>query len=139
MKYLYITILCFILFSCDKKEDKKETQKDFKMYEMSEMSLLMEQMYVDNERVKENIIKGIALGEYPSYIEKMHQAKMTDNKENDAFFKKQLAVFIEAQKELYNNPKNAKDSYNKAIQACISCHEVKCQGPIERIKKLELK
>ena len=42
------------------------------------------------------------------------------------------------QELIYKDPENAKTHYSNAIQACISCHEVKCSGPIVRIKKLQL-
>ena len=69
-----VFILCLViasLFSCQKKETeaaKKETcttdtipakeEKKFEMYQMSEMAALMEQMYVDNQRLKGKIING---------------------------------------------------------------------------------
>ncbi len=60
---------CTILFifSCQKKVESTEKKvdststtekKSFEMYELSEMALLMEQMYVDNQRLKERIEKG---------------------------------------------------------------------------------
>ncbi|ESU26585.1 hypothetical protein FLJC2902T_25580 [Flavobacterium limnosediminis JC2902] len=131
------------LFSCVKKEEvkaeaKKETseKKDFKMYEMSEMSVLMEQMYVDNQRLKERIKNGDTIGQFPQHFLLIHKAVMTDDKENDAFFKEQAAKFIKAQELIYEDPKNAKEHFNNGVDACLRCHEVKCGGPIPRIKKL---
>ncbi|MDD2986233.1 hypothetical protein [Flavobacterium sp.] len=149
MRKISLLIGClFLLLSCQNKEDKAtcdkpetvETsdKKTFEMYEMSDMALLMEQMYVDNQRLKERILKGESVGEFPSHFAKIHNSMMTDPSENDEFFKKQAKIFLEAQKLIYNDPANAKEHYNKAVQACISCHEVKCSGPIVRIKKLTI-
>lgn len=113
-------------------------KKTFEMYEMSEMALLMEQMYADNQRLKARLEKGEPAGEFPSHFAKIHSAMMTDSTENDDFFKNQAKVFLEAQELIYSDAKNAKTHYSNAIQACISCHEVKCSGPIVRIKKLQL-
>ena len=121
--------------SVEKSSEKKEDKK-FEMYEMSEMSLLMEQMYVDNERLKERIEKGDTIGEFPNHFLKIHKAVMTDDKENDAFFKEQASHFIKAQQMIYEDPKNAKEHFNKGVDACLKCHQVKCGGPIPRIKKL---
>lgn len=121
--------------SCEKPSEKKEDTK-FEMYEMSEMSLLMEQMYVDNERLKERIKKGDTIGKFPNHFLKIHKAVMTDDKENDAFFKEQAANFIKAQQLIYEDPKNAKEHFNNGVDACLKCHQVKCGGPIPRIKKL---
>jgi hypothetical protein len=132
-----------LFWSCvEKKEIQAEVQKesskssDFEMYEMSEMASLMEQMYVDNQRLKERIKKGDTIGAFPQHFLKIHKAVMTDDKENDAFFKEQAKKFIKAQELIYQDPQNAKAHFNKGVDACLRCHEVKCGGPIPRIKKL---
>lgn len=147
-KVLALIFSFFALVSCQQTKEKvtKETstakdtlaKKTFDMYEMSEMALLMEQMYVDNQRLKARLEKGEPAGEFPSHFAKIHSAMMTDSTENDDFFKKQAKVFLEAQERIYKEPAKAKEHYSNAIQACIACHEVKCSGPIVRIKKLQL-
>ena len=149
MNRIVLFIFVIVLASCNKKIEKTETMNDsvekstekkedkkFEMYEMSEMSLLMEQMYVDNERLKERIKKGDTIGKFPNHFLKIHKAVMTDDKENDAFFKEQAANFIKEQQMIYEEPKNAKEHFNKGVDACLKCHQVKCGGPIPRIKKL---
>lgn len=145
-----IGLLCVaVFFSCQPKKeeavkkdeavcakDSSKTKSKFEMYEMSEMSLLMEQMYVDNQRLKQRIMKGDTIGEFPNHFLKIHKAVMTDDKENDAFFKQQAANFIAAQEMIYKDPKNARQHFNKGVDACLQCHQVKCAGPIPRIKKL---
>jgi cytochrome c553 len=137
----------FVFHSCEKKAKVDENQVDststsekkkFEMYEFSEMAMLMEQMYVDNQRLKERLEKGEPVGEFPAHFAKIHEAVMTDPSENDAFFKENAQVFLTAQEMIYKEPEKAKEHYSNAIQACISCHEVKCSGPIPRIKKLQL-
>ena len=141
-KSIGILAIALLFLSCDKKAEqaiqKEEVaeEKKFEMYEMSEMSLLMEQMYVDNERLKERIQKGDTIGKFPSHFMKIHEAVMTDDKENDQFFKEQAALFIKAQQLIYEDPKNAKQHFNNGVDACLKCHQVKCGGPIPRIKKL---
>ncbi len=103
------------------------------------MATLMEQMYVDNERLKERVERGEAVGRFPNHFLDIHKAVMTDQAENDAFFKDQASVFINSQKKIYEDPANAKDHFNNSIDACVRCHEVKCGGPIPRIKKLYIK
>ena len=152
MKQLILLLSFAILsISCDKKVDEKATDKEacatdstlnkdgFEMYEMSEMAALMEQMYVDNERLKERIVKGDTIGKFPQHFIKIHKAVMTDETDKDAFFNEQAAKFIKAQELIYDDPKNAKEHFNNGIDACIKCHEVKCGGPIPKIKKLYIK
>jgi hypothetical protein len=145
MKNSFLTLVCvFFLCNCTKKETipnaescpKESKAKSFKMYKMSEMSTLMEQMYVDNQRLKARIQKGDTIGKFPNHFLKIHQAVMTDSTENDIFFKVQAKQFIKAQELIYQDPKNAKQHFNDGVNACIQCHEVKCSGPIPKIKKL---
>lgn len=147
MKKLFTLLVLIVISSCAKKQDKpteescssdvKSTKSSkFKMYEMSEMSALMEQMYVDNQRLKQRILKGDTIGSFPNHFLQIHKAVMTDPNENDTFFKEQAANFIKAQELIYQDPKNAKQHFNDGVNACIQCHEVKCGGPIQRIKKL---
>ncbi|WP_235946496.1 hypothetical protein [Flavobacterium silvaticum] len=111
----------------------------FEMYEMSEMSLVMEQMFADNQKLRNEIIEGKKLGEMPVHFQKIHSAAMTDPSENDAFFKTKAKVFLEAQAQIYSDTENAKEHFNASVTACIDCHKVKCMGPVSRIKKLYIK
>ena len=106
------------------------------MYKASEMAILMEQMYVDNLRLKERIVSGDTIGKFPQHFIKIHKAVMTDETDKDTFFSEQAAKFIAAQQLIYEDSKNAKEHFNNGIDACIKCHEVKCGGPIPKIKKL---
>lgn len=147
MKKLFALLVLVVLSNCAKKQEKPTEEScssdventkssKFKMYEMSEMSALMEQMYVDNQRLKQRILKGDTIGSFPNHFLQIHKAVMTDPNENDTFFKEQAANFIKAQELIYQDPKNAKQHFNDGVNACIQCHEVKCGGPIQRIKKL---
>ena len=145
MKKIIVLVLVFGLFSCQKKEEKAEKkctsvkEKKLEMYEMSEMATLMEQMYVDNKRLKERIQKGDTIGTFPKHFLKIFTAKFTDETENDLFFKQKAKDYITAQQLIYSDSKNAKEHFNAGVDACIKCHESKCGGPIPRIKKLYIK
>jgi cytochrome c553 len=147
MKKIVILISLVLLFGCNKKPDSSECEsesktksdKKFEMYQMSEMAALMESMYLENQQLKERIKKGDTIGKFPSHFLQIHKAVMTDETENDAFFKEQSALFIKAQELIYEDPKNAKQHFNDGINACVRCHEVKCGGPLPKIKKLYIK
>jgi cytochrome c553 len=151
---LVLSLFCFAssltLVSCQKKEAKQQAKpeekkcttvggKKLEMYQMSEMAVLMEQMYVDNKRLAARIKNGDTIGKFPQHFLKIHNAAMTDESENDTFFKEQAAKFIEAQELIYKDPKNAKEHFNNGVDACLTCHQQKCGGPIPRIKKLYIK
>lgn len=145
-KFIVLLSIVFII-GCDKKSEKSQfisesntkTEKKFDMYKMSEMAALMESMYVENEHLKERIKNGDTIGKFPSHFLQIHKAVMTDETENDTFFKEQAALFIKAQELIYEDPKNAKQHFNDGINACVRCHEVKCGGPLPKIKKLYIK
>lgn len=133
-----------VLFGCNEKHNRTETitpkdgvqSTNFQMYEMSEMASLMEQMYAYNTQLKERILTGAPLGEYPQAFDKLHIAVLTDASDRDAFFNEQAFKFIEAQKAVYNQTENAKENFNKMVNQCLECHAKKCGGPVPRIKKL---
>lgn len=145
-KIILQCVILSLIFGCTKKADEikdactsKTSSSKFKMYSRSEMAVLMEQMYIENLNLKNRIKKGASIGKFPSHFLDIHQAVMTDQSENDAFFKTQAALFIKSQELIYNDPANAKLHFNDGINACVSCHEVKCGGPILKIKKLYIK
>jgi cytochrome c553 len=146
--FLRAAALSVLVCACSEKKEEVKTaapekpavaKKEFKMYEASEMASLMELMYADNMNLKQRIIDGDDPGNFPEHFAKIHSAVMTDESENDAFFKEQAEVFLENQKLVYSDPANAKEHFNKAVSSCVACHEQKCEGPIPRIKKLYIK
>ncbi len=147
MKKFLVLFSIVLLIGCNKKSEKSQstsesntkTEKKFEMYQMSEMAALMENMYVENEHLKVRIKKGDTIGKFPSHFLQIHKAVMTDETENDTFFKEQAALFIKSQELIYEDPKNAKQHFNDGVNACVRCHEVKCGGPLPKIKKLYIK
>lgn len=131
-KILILCVFSFLLNSCSNNE------KEFEMYEVSEMASLMKQMAHINEQLGERILSGEDFGEFPSNFENILQAQMTQNQEMDEFFKEHAQQFLDAQHQIYGDPENAKEHFNIAIDACIKCHETKCPGPVARIKKLKI-
>jgi hypothetical protein len=145
MNKIIILLLMLTIFSCQNKETKvdvKETksschkEKKFEMYEMSEMATLMEQMYAYNLQIRARIVKGDTVGKFPEFFNKIYTAKFTTPSDNDAFFKENADKYIAVQKLIYSDFKNEKENFNKGLDACITCHQGKCGGPIPRIKKL---
>lgn len=145
--WLFIVVFGYTLFlgGCISESEPIQQEipvkekKKFEMYELSEMSAMMRQLYQLNEQLKERIIAGESLGDFPKSIERMLSAKMTDDKKMDDFFEEHAKTFIELQEKIYNDSAQAKVHFNAAIDACIQCHRVKCAGPIPKIEKLLIK
>lgn len=144
MKKTAFLLIGILALSCSKKTENTstETTKDtvstsnFKMYDMSEMAALMEQMYAHNTQLKERIINKQDLGTYPVAFDKIHTAILTESSDRDAFFNEQAIKFIALQKAIYADTVHAQENYNKMVNQCLECHSKKCGGPIPRIKKL---
>ena len=137
---IFLFALSVLFVSCTNKSEEKVDQpkEDFEMYEISEMAGLMEQMYVENSRLKERIINNDSLGKFPEYFNKIEKATFTKGKERDDFFNTNAQTFLQLQAEIYTAI-DSKKAFNGMVDQCITCHEVKCGGPIMRIKKLYIK
>jgi len=145
--FLLLLFSVFTLFSCQNKQAEKTENKEacatdstkekkFEMYEMSEMASLMEQMYAHNQQLRLRIMEGDTAGKFPEFFNKLYTAKFTTPSDNDAFFKENADKYFAAQKLIYSDTENVKENFNKAVDACVTCHQRKCGGPIPRIKKL---
>lgn len=143
VRYL-ATILLLCLLSCNSKNEEKPIEstvnsvEDFDLYQPSEMSLHMNDMFEFNEEVKKKIIEGEPLSDFPDNFLKIHTAKLSNAKNRNETFEAYSKIFIESEKEIYNTASTVplKDRYNNAINTCVSCHKTECVGPIPRIKKL---
>ena len=144
MKYFIIIILSISFFSCSNKE-KKETLQTVKkeklvMYQPSEMTKLMREMYLFQEKSKKQIENGELPLDFPEKFKKIHTAELSDQFEHDKSFQNFTNLYFKNIDRLNNSTKeNAKKDFNIAIQSCIACHQTTCTGPIPRIKKLLIK
>lgn len=141
-------LLCVVLLSCksetkkvDSSSNEEQSVKEdnsFKMYEMSPMAVLMEQMWVDNQRIRDKIIEGLPITDsMPSLHYQLFLADMTDPSERDAFFEQQAKKYLETEEVFYKDPNtNTKEKFNAIVNSCLECHAKKCGGPIPRIRKL---
>jgi len=133
------------LLGCQKKTDntKVNVSKDdslFEMYQMSEMATLMEQMYADNQRLKQKIENNdFDLGEFPEYYSRLYTATFTDPSDLDDFYIEETKNFLKLQELVYTETTNIKANFNNMVSACIECHHVKCGLAIQRIEKLYIK
>jgi len=145
MRYFIYFFIVLLTTSCSEKASQNnetqntEVKSEFVMYEMSEMASLMEQMFVENTRLRDKIIANEFLGEMPEYFQGILDRKLTDPSDKDQFYIEHANLFLAQQNKIYSNPDQAKNLFNASVDACIKCHEVKCGGPIQRIKKLYIK
>lgn len=148
IRFGLILMISCLFISCqqgNKKEnrtsiatEKQEDSSPFQLYELSEMAALMEQMNVDNQRIRNKILEGITIEDsMPSLHYRLLTAVLTDPSDKDLFFETQARSFLQIEEAFYSDPnQQTKEKFNAIVQACISCHQKKCGGPIPRIKKL---
>lgn len=136
---LLLISLCLLSCNSDKKEVKEELVLD--MYEPSEMSLLMNEMFEINEQIKQDIIDGKIPENFPLEFLEIHTAEMSEFKDRNETFQTYSKLFIEKEQDIFETASNeeARERFNQAINLCISCHQTECTGPIPRIKKLLIK
>ncbi|MBW2962572.1 hypothetical protein [Mesonia aestuariivivens] len=141
--YLLYSFAALLFISCNQTKKEKITLKDsenittpFQLYQMSEMASFMEEMYNAHQLLKREILKGETPDSLSYNLLKLHTAKMTDSAAYDAQYKMMADLFIEYEEKIIAEPEQVKQNYNQAINMCISCHQLKCTGPILRIKKL---
>ena len=136
---LFITL--FLLISCAKTGVKEQkVEEEMKMYQASEMALLMRQMYEFNKLTKLQIINNDSLSSYPEEFVNIHSAVMTDSDKRNAEFDSLAVQFINFQKATFTTKSDSTAYYfNKSINSCITCHQTRCTGPIPKIKKLLIK
>ena len=147
MKYLvYIFYFAFI-FSCNSKEKNENIEENvagkkvYDMYQPSEMATLMNEMYAENLKIKNEILAGNTPEVFPTDLLKINTAQISDFKKRNAKFEAFSKLYIVAEQDVFNSESAmpVKDRFNNAVGICISCHQTECTGPIPRIKKLLIK
>lgn len=108
------------------------------MYESKPLALLMLQMHEESADWKEAILKDSFNIEFPADFYGIYTVEATDSTVRNEVFMSQADVYLKAVKELVETSKEKKQvkKFNITIDACIACHQVFCQGPIDKIKKL---
>ena len=140
-KLLFLLAILFI--SCNsssEKKDKSEMKEELVMYNPSELTLLMEEIYTNNEKVKSQILEGEIPTAFPEKFLKIHSAVMTEQFERDETFNILAENFVKSQQSIYTSTtETVKKNFNTSINLCVACHQNTCTGPIPRIKKLLIK
>lgn len=137
---LIITLFLGLTFlSCkDKEITPKSSFKE--VYQLSEMALLMENMYSELEKIRPEVIEGKEVGDFPVEFNKIHTAQMTPSFEKTEEFRRFSDLLLQNQKAFYDSRPDSMriQLYNNMVKTCISCHksDAGCIGPVSKIGKL---
>lgn len=146
MKKSYIVLFIAavgLLFACNSNDSSTEVVEistPDKVNDDSEMTLLMRTIYDNYLILKDSIEQGKAIDR--SLFNEVHRIYASTPTDStilgpvfEGFEKNYLNtvdsfLLAESNKEMY---------FNISVQACISCHMEFCPGPLEKIKKLQIK
>ncbi|CAM1352973.1 hypothetical protein [Tenacibaculum ascidiaceicola] len=135
---IIVLLMSLALFSC--KEKKEEQKEELIMYQSSEMAALMNAMYEGNMTIKNKILEGESIGDFPETYLNIHSAVLTDPADRNISFEAFSKQYIQNMQQVYSGSKDSlKQNFNQAVNSCIACHKTTCTGPIPRIKKLLIK
>ncbi|MBL7962414.1 MAG: hypothetical protein JNM31_01095 [Flavobacteriales bacterium] len=125
-------LLAVIACSSDTTE-----QQDLGLKPPSELALLMRDMTTYADSTRSLLMRGGAPLPFPKDHARMHTATATDDHLDRATFTAFADNYL-AQLKVFNEaaPEDRKRTFNAVINACASCHNNVCPGPMVRIKKL---
>ncbi len=106
----------------------------------SELALLMRQMYLDADTIKQHILKneGNITDEFIAKLEQVHSAIPTDLSVKTPEFEAFNKLLITTAKTAQEDVNDKMTGFNDLVARCIDCHQSFCPGPIGRIKKLKI-
>ncbi len=137
--------LASFFFACDSQEPKVE-EEDCAVEKTavinpngdSELALLMRQMYLDADSIKQLIVndEGTVSDEFINELEQVHNAIPTDPNVKTPQFNAFNELLINQAKALQENPEDKIEGFNQLVNRCLDCHQSFCPGPMVKIKKL---
>ncbi len=132
---IILVLATVVLWSCQNKQTKKEP---LEVYEYSQLALLMLQMYETNDAWKTAILNDNFEASFPENFKGIHTVTPTDANVRNGEFTVLADAYLQSVEDLLDTKKDKKlvKRFNASVDACIKCHEVFCQGPIDKISKL---
>ena len=138
-------ILASLFFACSENQEEETICAEPAVSAVnpngdSELALLMRQLYLDADSVKQLIIsgEGTVSDEFILELEKVHSAIPTDSTVKTPEFDAFNTLLINQAKALQDDPENGVEVFNQLVKRCIDCHQSFCPGPIVKIKKLTI-
>lgn len=113
--------------------------EDLDLNQPSELALLMRDMYEKNLALKKQIKNGEIPESFPEDFLTIHTAQANENL-NETFdaLAKEYIKNMEAITKAQNIDEGVK-AYNAMVNTCASCHTIYCQGPLAKIRRMEIK
>lgn len=135
-----------ILWGCSEEKVKEvkcepkveESTTSGKMYQPSELALLMRTMHEELLAVKGWVKSGEKIPDSLNLTyEKIKTAHKTKGMGEGPEFNAFSTIFLTRMDSL--EKVQDIETYNQMVQACLDCHNNYCPGPIPKIKKMKIK
>lgn len=123
------------------ESDNSEKAEEKEMYEASELAALMREMYEQNLAIGEEINAGNLPESFPEDFKTIHTAIATPGMKHDtAYFNLMAEQYLRNMEKITEaeTKQEAKIAYNEMVLTCASCHQVYCQGPLPKIRRMKL-
>lgn len=100
------------------------------------MALMMRQMADNADSMKAQLLRGehLQISNYP--FMRFYMAEPTDTSVLKMQFYENARFFQQAYLDMFKSTSNQKQLYNVVIGKCVNCHEMYCNGPLKRIRKM---
>jgi len=139
MKKLTVISCLFVIvfFACNRGDNQSKKEASI-MYESKPLANWMLRMHVDALAWKGAIELEKFSTEFPLDYHGIYTVEATDSNVRTDVFIEKAANYIESVEEMCaaNKPKKQVKKFNLMISSCVDCHEIFCQGPIDKIEKL---
>jgi hypothetical protein len=99
------------------------------------MALMMRMMADNADSMKVQLLRGEKLESSHYPFLRFYLLEPTDTSVLKLQFFENARLFQESYNNLFKNS-NQKQMYNVVIGKCINCHEMYCNGPLKRIRKM---
>ena len=102
------------------------------------LAVLMREMYVDMEEIKEAVLDKEKLGAYLEKHRAMLTAEATDPKVRDSSFHIMAkAYLLHLERMEQSSQGQMLENFQALQQSCVACHLQKCPGPLKKINTLK--
>lgn len=124
----------------DRNAEKKASADSLEMYQASELALLMRKMYDENLALRADLKAGNLPQSFPEDWRRIHTAEATDPGEINETYRALADKYLKHIEEMTAAQDRAAaiSAYNEMVATCASCHQIYCQGPLAKIRKLRI-
>lgn len=133
--FIFLSLMILGL-GCARNQEGAECEKPIE-YQTSPLAALMREMHDNLSTVRDQLELGQNPDSLPVFFDRILSAEATDPTDINDTYKALAASFLKARNQ-YNLSKIELKTqhYTYVIDACVSCHEVFCGGPMDKIKRL---